>query len=81
MAAPPPGVPAAGPSVGYGRIVRWIDYRLPFVAILVHDFLVLRTLQPVERRLRDCERVARLPLGGYGIVDGQHHCLAHLPLR
>jgi ubiquinol-cytochrome c reductase cytochrome b/c1 subunit len=39
MAAPPPGVPAAGPSVGYGRIVRWIDYRLPFVAFVEHDFL------------------------------------------
>jgi ubiquinol-cytochrome c reductase cytochrome b/c1 subunit len=39
MAAPPPGVPAAGPSVGYGRIIRWIDYRLPFVAFLEHDFL------------------------------------------
>ncbi len=39
MAAPPPGVPAAGPSVGYGRIVRWIDYRLPFVAFLEHDFI------------------------------------------
>ena len=35
MAVPPASTPASG----YGRIVRWIDYRLPFVAILEHDFL------------------------------------------
>src|SRR2546428_777251 len=30
MAASPPGAPAS--TRNYGRLVRWIDYRLPFVA-------------------------------------------------
>ncbi len=43
MAAPPTGAhggaPAAGSGRNYGRLVRWIDYRLPFVASLEHHLI------------------------------------------
>jgi ubiquinol-cytochrome c reductase cytochrome b/c1 subunit len=35
--------PANSPSSGYGRIVRWIDYRLPFVSFLEHEFTAYPT--------------------------------------
>jgi quinol-cytochrome oxidoreductase complex cytochrome b subunit len=34
MAVPP----ASSPASGYGRLIRWIDYRLPFVSFLEHEF-------------------------------------------
>jgi quinol-cytochrome oxidoreductase complex cytochrome b subunit len=35
MAVPPASIPASG----FSRLVRWIDYRLPFVALLEHDLV------------------------------------------
>jgi quinol-cytochrome oxidoreductase complex cytochrome b subunit len=50
MAAPPPGapgipagVPASDPRSGYGRLVRWIDYRLPFVSVIEHELTAYPT--------------------------------------
>ena len=40
--AVPPASTHSGPTVSarnYGRLVRWIDYRLPFVASMEHHFL------------------------------------------
>jgi len=41
MAASSPGTPVgashSAPANGYGRLIRWIDYRLPFVAFLEHE--------------------------------------------
>jgi ubiquinol-cytochrome c reductase cytochrome b/c1 subunit len=31
------GAPASPPANGYGRLIRWIDYRLPFVSFLEHE--------------------------------------------
>jgi len=43
MAAPPSGAPAGAlagePAGGLSRLVRWIDYRLPFVASLDHHLI------------------------------------------
>jgi ubiquinol-cytochrome c reductase cytochrome b subunit len=33
----PAGAPATAPAGAVGRLVRWIDYRLPFVAFLEHE--------------------------------------------
>ena len=40
MAAPPPEAHSAArtPATGYGRLTRWIDYRLPFIASMEHHF-------------------------------------------
>ncbi len=38
MAASSHGTPAGDPASGSGRLVRWIDYRLPFVSSLDHHF-------------------------------------------
>jgi quinol-cytochrome oxidoreductase complex cytochrome b subunit len=35
MAVPPASIPASG----FSRLIRWIDYRLPFVALLEHDLV------------------------------------------
>src|SRR5260370_40731179 len=35
MAVPPASIPASG----FSRLVRWIDYRLPFVSLLEHDLI------------------------------------------
>jgi ubiquinol-cytochrome c reductase cytochrome b/c1 subunit len=37
QAGTPPGASAGAPATGLGRLVRWIDYRLPFVAFLDHE--------------------------------------------
>src|ERR1700752_4374303 len=37
MAATPPGAHSSAPTRDYGRLIRWIDYRLPFVAVLNHE--------------------------------------------
>ena len=34
MAVPP----ASSPASGYSRLIRWIDYRLPFVSFHEHEF-------------------------------------------
>ena len=34
MAVPPASMPASG----YSRLIRWIDYRIPFVSFLEHEF-------------------------------------------
>src|SRR5229473_444443 len=39
MAASSHGAPSSAPARNYGRLVRWIDYRLPFVASMEHHFL------------------------------------------
>jgi ubiquinol-cytochrome c reductase cytochrome b/c1 subunit len=39
MAVPP----ASSPASGYGRIIRWIDYRLPFVSFLEHELTAYPT--------------------------------------
>ena len=33
----PGGAPATAPAGAVGRLIRWIDYRLPFVAFLEHE--------------------------------------------
>src|SRR5712692_8653162 len=37
--AAPAGAHSGAPARNYGRLVRWIDYRLPFVASVEHHFL------------------------------------------
>ena len=41
MVASSPGTPVgasqSAPANGYGRLIRWIDYRLPFVSFLEHE--------------------------------------------
>jgi ubiquinol-cytochrome c reductase cytochrome b/c1 subunit len=49
MAASSSGTPAGAPAPagGYGRLIRWIDYRLPFVAFFEHEL----TVYPTPRNL------------------------------
>jgi ubiquinol-cytochrome c reductase cytochrome b subunit len=50
MAVSPPGAPAGAssapaslPSSGYGRLIRWIDYRIPVVSFLEHELTAYPT--------------------------------------
>ncbi|HLY45223.1 MAG TPA: cytochrome b/b6 [Stellaceae bacterium] len=35
----PAGSPANDPAAGHSRLIRWIDYRLPFVSVLEHELI------------------------------------------
>ena len=40
--------PASLPAGGHNRIIRWIDYRLPFVSFVEHETTAWRRAPPAR---------------------------------